>query len=99
MSFVYETKSTVYDNRFAYMDCGILCSFIQLTSAWMTVTEFILSGKRSRRFIRHFTFWVSFAILYYCQSLVPWDNLFYVALISLLCYFPAVIISQLTFWS
>jgi sensor histidine kinase YesM len=59
----------------------------------LTVNEFIFSDKKPHKLIRHLTFWGVFGIQYYLQSLVPISHLFYSALISLFCYFPACILS------
>ena len=59
----------------------------------MTFHEFIFSEEKPQKLRRHVTFWIVFTIQYYLQSLVPITDLFYIAMVSTICYVPACVIA------
>lgn len=63
----------------------------------MSVHEFIFSKQKSHRLKRHLVFWGLYILLFYAQGLVEVQNQFFVSLVSVISYIPAVVMSVYVF--
>ena len=59
----------------------------------MTNYEFIFNNKRRQRLARHLSFWIILCVGFYIQSIVPMQNKYTIAFLSLYSYFPSCIFS------